>query len=478
MTSARRTVLVVEDSELSRAVVSRVLEKHGWTVLTAADGAEGAVVALRELPDVVVTDIEMPVMDGYQLARLLKSDPATEHIAILILTSHGEAASRFWGFETGADAFLVKDHLEDQLPAAVKKLVDTSRPTAKTAEGAPPSTLDVLARVSRHLDARLLEAVLVNRFLEHGMPAETLQDAAAAILDTVSQIVDAWLMGLAIGEAESTTVFLRLAPDTARSSAGEAVRRLEAELEAAPEAHREVAVDGGGEEGREIHPGGLSLLRLPLRNARALLAIAPREPDYGESREQVLLARVGRQLSLVLDNARLAERLRELSMRDDLTGLLNRRTIRQRLGEELQRARRYGHPLAIALCDLDHFKKVNDTFGHQAGDRVLVAISEILSREARTPDVAGRYGGEEFLIVLPETDLPDACSAARRLRQTIESSRSVLPDGQVLLVTGSLGVAALSEIEADAPSALDDLLALADQRLYAAKGAGRNKVIP
>ena len=110
------TVLVVDDSELSRAVIVRQLERHGLRVLQAGDGAEGAVVALRELPDVVVTDLEMPVMDGYQLARLLKNDPSTCHIALVILTSHSEAASRFWGLETGADAFL-------RLPVAVRVLV-------------------------------------------------------------------------------------------------------------------------------------------------------------------------------------------------------------------------------------------------------------------------------------------------------------------------------------------------------------------
>lgn len=473
-----KTVLVVEDSELSRAVISRLLRKEGWSVLAAGDGAEGAVLALGELPDVVVTDIEMPVMDGYQLARLLKSDPATAHIALLILTSHGDASSRFWGLETGADAFLLKDDLEAQLPAVVEDLFVSSRAPATAAHEAPKTPLEALARVSRHLDARLLEAVLINRILEHGVRVETVSDAAAAILDTLSQIVDARLMGLAVDESESLKVFLRLADDTARDSASAVVRRIEAELGSPSDVRREVAVDGGKKQGKPLAAECLSLVPLPLRNAAAVLAVAPTEADYDESREQLLLERVGRQLALVIDNARLAERLRELSMRDDLTGLLNRRTIRQRLGEEVQRAHRYGHPLSVALCDLDHFKRINDTFGHQAGDQVLIAISGILDQQARMPDVAGRYGGEEFLVVLPETDLANACSAARRLRETIESSRIVLGDGQVLPITGSLGVAALSEIQAASEGAVDDLLALADQRLYAAKAAGRNKVVP
>jgi two-component system cell cycle response regulator len=477
--TTNKTVLVVDDSELSRAVIARLLGKQGWTVLTAHDGAEGAVVALRELPDVVVTDLEMPVMDGYQLARLLKSDPATRHLSLLILTSHGEASSRFWGLETGADAYLVKDDLEGELVAAVERLLASPRPPEAAAAAAPRTPLDVLARVSRHLDSRLLEAVLVNRILERGMQAETLQDAGDAILATVADIVDSWLLGLAVLEGDSISIVIELGSETARATAAAIACRLEAELGPEPTARRQLRVEGGREgDGRPVDADALLLIRLPLRSAQAVLAIAPKDVDYHGSREHVLLGRVSQQLALVLDNARLAQRLRELSMRDDLTRLLNRRTIRQRLHEEVQRARRYGHQLSIALCDLDHFKQVNDTFGHQAGDRVLVAIAEVLRREARAPDVAGRYGGEEFLILLPETGLASARQAARRLRHTIETSRTVLPDGQVLPLTASLGVAALSEIESDVEAALDELLALADQRLYAAKAAGRNRVIP
>ncbi len=476
--SRGKTVLVVDDSELSRAVIARMLRKRGWAVLSANDGAEGAVVALAELPDVVVTDLEMPVMDGYQLARLLKSDPATAHVSILILTSHGEASSRFWGLETGADAFLLKDDLEGELAPAVEALAAGARPAAHVASHPPKTPLDVLARVSRHLDSRLLEAVLVNRILEHGIETEALEDAAGAVLDTVAQIVDTWLLGLAVKEPEAFTVYLRLADETARDSATAMAERLEAELVPDSQARREVAVSGGAADGRELDPETLALVDLPLRSARAVLAIVPKDTGFGESRELLLLERVRQQLSLVLDNARLAQRLRELSMRDDLTRLFNRRTIRQRLHEEVLRSRRYDHPFSVALCDLDHFKKVNDTYGHQAGDRVLITVAEILAHEARTPDVAGRYGGEEFLVLLPETELGDAVSAAHRLRRRIGKSPTRLAGGESLTVTGSLGVAALSEIDAELDDAPDALLALADQRLYAAKAAGRNKVVP
>ncbi len=483
-----RTVLVVDDSELSREILKRILENQGFRVLTAQEGAEGAVVALRELPDAVVTDLEMPVMDGYQLARLLKSDPSTEHISILILTSHGDASSRFWGLETGANAFLLKDDLEDELVAAVERLLEGSTPRRPMLAAVPKTPLDVLARISRHLDARLLEAVLINRILAGGMQAESLEEAGQAILKIVSSIVDNWLLGLAVVEPEAVTIQLRLAGDVDSKTADAMVERLVERLTPNPDARREVVVEGGIKAGREVDLHDLAFLDLPLREARSVMTIVPKEPAYEGSREQLLLDRVRQQLSLVLDNARLAERLRELSMRDGLTRLVNRRTIDHRLGEEVERARRYDHPLSIALCDLDHFKQINDSYGHQSGDQALMAVAEVLQQQARAPDVAGRYGGEEFLIVLPETDLENACRVAERLRAKIEALDITLADGHKLEMTGSLGVASLDEIlETSGYTRADlsiqdptseDLLALADKRLYAAKAAGRNKVMP
>ncbi len=473
-----KTVLVVDDSELSRAVIVRILRERGFSVLTANEGAEGAVLALRELPDVIVTDLEMPVMDGYQLARLLKSDPSTRTLPLLILTSHTDAPSRFWGLETGADAYLIKDDLEGELVAVVERLIEQSAPVAIAAAEAPriQSPLDVLARVSRHLDSRLLEAVLANRLFERGMRAETLQEAAEAILDTISEIVDAWLVGLAISEPESMAVYFSLDQEVSRHATDALLERLHAELNTPPSTPREVEISGGADAGRAVDPHDLNFLPLPLRGARAMLAIAPKVEPHSESREQLLLSHVQRNLALVLDNARLAERLRELSMKDGLTRLYNRRTIHQRLCEEIKRAVRYRHPLGLALCDLDHFKQINDTYGHQAGDAALLTVSEALQQQARAADIVGRYGGEEFLILLPNTDLEAACQAARRLLLTIAQCSIALPTGQMLRVTGSLGVAALSELDED-PSP-DRLLKLADQRLYEAKAAGRNQVIP
>ncbi|MFP5284599.1 MAG: response regulator transcription factor, partial [Thermoanaerobaculia bacterium] len=176
-------VLVVDDSEVTRAILARTLRGAGFEVLEARDGAEGALKALRERPSVVVTDLEMPTMDGFPLLRLLKADPLSSHIPVLILTSHGEAASRFWSLRTGADAYLTKDYRPQQLVATVARLAAASEVAVPSAQavvddGGSLGPLEVLARVARQLDASLLQATLINNLLERGMAASDFHEAS------------------------------------------------------------------------------------------------------------------------------------------------------------------------------------------------------------------------------------------------------------------------------------------------------------
>jgi diguanylate cyclase (GGDEF)-like protein len=158
---------------------------------------------------------------------------------------------------------------------------------------------------------------------------------------------------------------------------------------------------------------------------------------------------------------------------DSLTGLANRRMLDEELALEWRRADRVGDSLAFVLLDLDDFKAINDTHGHQAGDAVLRSVGEILGAGVRQVDLAGRYGGEEFALILPETDLPGALRLAERLRTSLEATPMELPGGTTLNATASFGVATKNELATP-----EDLVAAADEALYAAKGAGKNRVAP
>jgi diguanylate cyclase (GGDEF)-like protein len=171
-------------------------------------------------------------------------------------------------------------------------------------------------------------------------------------------------------------------------------------------------------------------------------------------------------------NRRLMAELDRMSRRDALTGLLNRRSLEDVLPQEFARSRRHRQPLAVAVFDLDHFKKINDTYGHQGGDAVLQAFAAVASATLREGDALYRFGGEEFIAVLPNADARGALSAANRVVAAVAASPVAVRD-RLVRVTVSAGVACLAESMADG----NELVALADQALYQAKEKGRNRAV-
>lgn len=167
--------------------------------------------------------------------------------------------------------------------------------------------------------------------------------------------------------------------------------------------------------------------------------------------------------------------IRDMITFDDLTGLLTKRSLYQELERELGRSARYQHPLSVLMMDLDHFKMVNDTHGHQAGSHVLAEVGRIIRETIREPDVAGRYGGEEFIACLPETDKGRAIKAAERVRVSVEQEafQPEGPDGATIHITISIGVSSYPEEGSD----LDGLVRAADRALYRCKAEGRNRVL-
>jgi two-component system cell cycle response regulator len=492
-----RSVLIVDDSEVTRAILSRTLRAAGFEVMEAKDGLEGAVLALREHPAVVVTDLEMPTMDGFPFLRLLKAEPTSAHIPVLILTSHGEAASRFWSLRTGADAYLTKDHHSHELVATIERLMQNALPAPALLPTQSVGPLDILARVARQLDASLLQATLINSLLECGMAAVDFHDASHAALLALADVIDARFLAVVVGESEGATLHVLLPEPITQVDLERVCALLETEVELVPGSPVDLQVTGEpavaatperpetpGTKGTPPNPPAIDLdrtvfLPLAVRGARGVLAIYPRDPQQFAAAGSGLVGDLTGHLALVLDNARLAQRLHELSTRDGLTRQLNHRATYDRLFEELERARRYHHPLSVVLCDFDDFKGVNDTHGHLGGDAVLREGAAELRRCLRGSDILGRYGGEEFLAVLPEVDLEAGRLAAERLRSCIAQHLIQIPGGEVR-VTASFGVAELSEVPGEDTTAetSDLLVSLADHRLYEAKAAGRNRVRP
>jgi diguanylate cyclase (GGDEF)-like protein len=191
------------------------------------------------------------------------------------------------------------------------------------------------------------------------------------------------------------------------------------------------------------------------------------------AQERDLFAYLAGQATLSIENVDLHETVQQQAVTDELTGLFNVRQFHSRLAGEIERAERFSTPLSLVMLDIDKFKSVNDTYGHQQGDRVLVEVARVLRRMSRDVDLPARYGGEELAVVLPQTDLAGAEQQAERMRAGIEAMQIQRLDGGGLLsITASFGVASFPGEGADKT----DLIAAADAALYRAKRGGRNRV--
>ena len=231
--------------------------------------------------------------------------------------------------------------------------------------------------------------------------------------------------------------------------------------------------------GRRI---GGSVALLPLRQPDGLagfLCLGSRDPDrFRAGKACDFLGHLASVAAVCLENAVNRERLRLAGLTDSLTGLYNRRHLQHRLEQEVTRARRYEQALSCLFVDADHFKQINDRHGHAAGDQVLVALAQRLRSRLRTSDLPTRYGGEEFAVLLPQTDAASAERLAQEICAAIAAEPICLDSGTSISVTVSIGVAALpSSADLSITAAGEALLGAADQAVYRAKAAGRNRVV-
>ncbi|MGN6359676.1 MAG: GAF domain-containing protein [Thermomicrobiales bacterium] len=221
------------------------------------------------------------------------------------------------------------------------------------------------------------------------------------------------------------------------------------------------------------HPN-FAWLGIPLLvNGRTIGATAVWRWEQPFQREEAAaLETLSGQIAAALENARLYHEARQLARTDPLTGLLNHRTLHERLDEELTRAIRYNHPLAVVMLDLDNFKRFNDTYGHPTGDKILGLVAAALRAAARSSDFLGRYGGDEFMLALPETDLAGALTLVKRAHKLLARAAKSLPESAETPVTMSAGIA----VYPDDTAVRQELIALADKALYAAKRGGQQPI--
>lgn len=446
-------ILVVDDIEANVRLLEAKLTAEYYEVTTAMDGPTALVMAARDLPDIILLDVMMPGMDGFTVCRKLKDDPNTRHIPVVLITALDGRADRIQGLESGASDFLTKPIDDVMLFARVRSLtrfklvIDELR--QREASG---RRMGVIAGAAARLDGLGGRVLIVD---------DNERQAAR---------VAAELGGEHRPVIESD-------PDKAKISAGGPVDLVI------------VNAAAKGFDGLRF----TASLRSDERS-RQLPVLAMVDPDDRGRMVKALEVGVNDILSRPVDPQELSARVKtqiqrkrytdylrnnldhslELAVTDQLTGLHNRRYMTGQLDSLVKRATMGGEPVAALLIDIDFFKKINDTFGHDIGDEVLREFALRLASNVRAIDLPCRFGGEEFVVVMPDTQLADALRIAERIRNHVAgSSFKVGPTKEELTVTISVGVSATLG-QGDTPEAL---LKRADQGVYQAKASGRNAVV-
>ena len=447
-------VLIVDDVLPNLKLLEARLTAEYFDAITAMSGAEALAVCANEHCDLVLLDVMMPEMDGFEVCRRLKADVRTAHIPVVMVTALDQTADRVRGLEAGADDFLTKPVDEIALLARVRSL---SRLKVMLDELRARAATSASLGISDPLAAIVAETNEGGRILLVDDRASSIERVVAALskthkLDVEKNPHDALFRG-AEGEYDLFIISLGLKDFDGL--------RLCSQLRSLERTRNLPVLMIADLEDRSRILRGLDL---------GVNDYLVRPVDRNE-----MIARVSTQLR----RKRYADALRdnvqasiEAALVDPLTGLHNRRYLETHLAAMLEQSTSRDHPLSLMILDIDHFKAVNDTYGHNAGDEVLRVFAARMRNVVRQVDLVCRLGGEEFVVVMPDTTLEVASVVAERVRETIGKMLFPIADGEKAIpVTVSIGLAyALDDANPDG------LFRRADRALYRSKNEGRNRV--
>jgi two-component system, cell cycle response regulator len=448
-------VLVVDDILSNVKLLEAKLTSEYFEVVTAYSGAEALAKMDESEPDIVLLDVMMPGMDGFEVCRRIKANPKTAHVPVVMVTALDQPTDRVAGLEAGADDFLTKPVDDAALFARVRSLVRLKMMTDELRmRETTGQSMGLLDPASTLIEAGIAGRILI---IEDRPESVAWFGAALQPANEVSAVdtFEEALVRVRGGDYDLIVVSLGM-----RGFDG---LRLCSQLRSLPEG-RNVPILVVVSDGDRRKP--TQALEMGVND------YLTRPVDKNE-----LVARVRTQLRKKLYADRLRHNVQlslEMAITDQLTGLHNRRYMGRHLDNLLLQAGKSGKALAFVIMDIDFFKMVNDTHGHDIGDEVLREFARRISANVRGIDLACRYGGEEFVVVMPDTDIAYAYAVAERLRKSIETTPIVISRAPgKLSITISIGIAE-SESENDSAEAL---LYRADQALYRAKKTGRNRVV-
>lgn len=480
-----KTVLIVDDRPTNRELLATLLGYGGHRLLEASDGSEALAVAQQHEINLIVSDILMPVMDGFELVRRLRADPHTASIPVMFVTAtflRDEATAL--GRSAGVDRILYKPIDPEEFLAAANELLNRGHSAAETSLRGPPADDEHLQLLTN----KLIRMTDLLRSANDRLQAQTtmvlrLQNCGSE--DEIGGVVSCFAPQLlpripgALFILNNSHNLLNVAASW-NSPRGlntdfvpeECWAFRRGQLHEVKRTHGDVVcghVNRDGIEQYSCRPLAAQGETLGVLYIEAVLPSSSSE-NYEVTGQDI--DAFAENVSLALGNLHLREKLRDQSIRDPLTGLFNRRYLEEALELELARAIRGGSQVSLIMADVDHFKEFNDCFGHDAGDAVLTRVADQLRAKIRRGDIACRFGGEEFLLLLPGAGCDGARQRAEEIRQAVRSLKLERRGRAFDALTISLGVATFPD-HAIGPS---ELIMAADAAMYAAKRAGRDRV--
>lgn len=422
--SALRTILVIDDDAVVMLFIRSTLTTAGYRVLTADTGAAGLELARREKPDLILLDVMLPDTDGLEVCRTLKSDSCQDSCYVILISGMlvtPEEQAR--GLDTGADGYMSK----------------------------PLSQTELLARVEAMLRIKRTEEQLRRVSYEYEMVFQGTQDALFLVAVENKNRFRFIRNNLAHQQTTGISAEMLRGKTPHELLGDELGTRLSDNYTRCVQSGRPISY-----EEKLALPGGEKIwftTLTPVYDNAAITFLVGSAQDITQRKQA-------------------EDKLRIMATMDELTGLWNRRHFLDHLNREVERGSRYGQFFSVMMLDVDNFKNVNDLHGHAAGDAALRQLADMMRKYLRGADMPGRFGGEEFAVILPQTHLDGAFQLAERLRRGVEQTPVQIED-KVIPLTVSIGVAEYDQCIAGA----DVILKLADDALYAAKNSGRNRTM-
>jgi two-component system cell cycle response regulator len=451
-------VLIVDDEPKNIKLLAAILNKSKFQILTANNGQEAIDITLEKLPDIILLDIMMPVMNGYQVTEKLKSDPLTSHIPIILITALDGKESKAKGLELGAEEFLNKPVNSIELLTRVSSMLrlkqykeqlhihkkseeqfshKTAEPVSPLVENSP-DVYQILLVEDNPKDVKIIKT-----YLNEKNYRLIVTDNGANALDIAqTEKIDLIILDIILPDMDGFNICMQLKkmnltqniPVIISTSLNDSESKIKG-ISAECDDFLTKPIDGNEFKAK------IAFYLKKKRNFDALYS------NY----------------KTILNSA----------IVDGLTGLYNHFHFKNSLDLEIKRSTRHNYNLSLMMIDIDNFKKFNDNLGHPVGDVILREVSQVIQDNIRDIDLAARYGGEEFSVILPYATVLNTLTIAERIRTRIENNNfSLKIPSELGRITVSIGIATYP----DHVSSANELVIKADEMLYQAKKTGKNKV--